>query len=583
MDSSASSKVLKDTVKRTQKNGDIYVYEREKWYDREKKYYRALHYRLLYKIPKGNTEPTPTRPKRQSTQQKENTEQAIFGNRQKQIDATCKRTGLTDILQHVGKAAGIDAAVMRSLKETDALMALSVARYLVATNGATLPEIEEWQLRHTLPYHDGITEENYHSLFVNLGHDEAARQSLFFHLSKNIASDGIFYDSTTVSTYSENLTEARYGFNKDHDGLPTFKILTFFSRKERRPLAFSLQPGNIPDQISLSNAVKELDFLHIDRYIVVTDNGFCSENSLTAYVRSNTKYLTLIAQDRQWIRPLVKNALPELETFTTLNMQDVDIHQYATSVFHEFTWSRKRGRGDKVKGDVESIKRRVYVHVFRSDSRTRNASDAFRDELLRLKKRIESGEELTQADEKRRDTFFNVTSVRGGIRCAFNEESCRRALQAKGIFVLVSNAIKDSTEALILYRTREWIEEFFRTMKNMTDGAKPRVWSYEGFKGRVTVQFIALCYYSWLYNAISAMKGSLGKENGDPKHDLKETLKAEKRLLSWLENKSLHQILLWFDAIETTRVRHNGKVHSWTTEITTRDRLFLEKLGMRIV
>ena len=82
---------------------------------------------------------------------------------------------------------------MRSLKESDALKALSVARYLVATNGAPLPEIEEWQLRHALPYHDGITEENYHTLFVNLGHDETARQSLFFHLSKNIASDGIFF------------------------------------------------------------------------------------------------------------------------------------------------------------------------------------------------------------------------------------------------------------------------------------------------------------------------------------------------------------------------------------------------------
>ena len=583
MSSQESSKIRKDTVKRTQKNGDIYVYEREKLYDSKNKYNRILHSRLLYKIPKGSSTPTPTRPKRQSTQKNESPEQTIFGNRQEQIEATCKRTGLTDILQHVGKAAGIDAAVMRSLKESDALKALSVARYLVATNGACLPEIEEWQLRHPLPYHDGITEENYHTLFVNLGHDETARQSLFFHLSKNIALDGIFYDSTTVSTYSENLTEARYGFNKDHDGLPTLKILTFYSRNERRPLAFSLQPGNIPDQISVSNALKELDFLHIDRYIVVTDNGFCTESSLTAYVRSNIKYLLLIALDRQWIKPLVEKALPELETFSTLNMQDADIHQYATSFFHEFTWRRERGRGDKVKGAVESTKRRVYVHVFRSDSRTRNASDAFRDELLRLKKRIESGEVLTQADEKRRDKFFNVTSVHGGIRCTFNEESCRRALQAKGIFVLVSNAIKDSTEALILYRTREWIEEFFRTMKNMTDGAKPRVWSYEAFKGRVTVQFIALCYYSWLYNAISAMKEILGKENGDPKHDLKEILEAEKRLLSWLENKSLHQILLWFDAIESTTVRHNGKVHSWTTEMTTRDRLFLEKLGMRIV
>ena len=219
-------------------------------------------------------------------------------------------------------------------------------------------------------------------IFVNLGYDEAARQSLFFHLSRHLVSDGIFYDSTTVSTYSENLTEARYGFNKDQDGLPTFKILTFYSRNKRCPLAFSLQPGNIPDQISVSNALKELDFLHIDRYIVVTDNGFCTESSLTAYLRSNTKYLSLIAADRQWIKPLVEKALPELETLSTINEQHADIHQYATSVFHEFSWRRERGRGEKVKGDLESVKRRVYVHVFRSDSRTRNASDAFRDELL---------------------------------------------------------------------------------------------------------------------------------------------------------------------------------------------------------
>ena len=86
----------------------------------------------MYKIPKGSSTPTPTRPKRQSTQKNESPEQTIFGNRQEQIEATCKRTGLTDILQHVGKAAGIDAAVMRSLKESDALKALSVARYPLA-------------------------------------------------------------------------------------------------------------------------------------------------------------------------------------------------------------------------------------------------------------------------------------------------------------------------------------------------------------------------------------------------------------------------------------------------------------------
>ena len=90
-------------------------------------------------------------------------DQKTFGKYHETIEATCERTGLTSILQHVGKVSGIDLAVMKAFLESDALKAISIDRYLVATNGAALPEIEEWQLRHSLPYHEGITEENYHN------------------------------------------------------------------------------------------------------------------------------------------------------------------------------------------------------------------------------------------------------------------------------------------------------------------------------------------------------------------------------------------------------------------------------------
>ena len=584
-----SGKILKVTVKRTQKNGDVYVYERETRYDPEKKYNKVIGSRLLYKIPSGSTVPVPTRAKRKSSQgdashSNEGCDQAqkVFGAQQDAIEANCERTGLTSILQYVGKASGIDAAVMRSLNEADALKALSVARYLVATNGAPLPEIEEWQLRHSLPYQNGMSEVSYHNLFVALGHDETARQKLFVNLSNGIISDGIFYDSTTISTYSENINEARYGFNKDHDGLPTIKILTFYSRNERRPIAFSMQPGNIPDKISIPNALSELDFLHIRHCIVVTDTGFCTEDSLTSYIRNNVKYLTLISSTRKWIKPIVKDALSVFDNLSSLNAYDLDISQYTTSIFHEFSWQRERTRGGKTKGESESARRRVYVHVFKSASRANTASDAFKRELVRLKERIEQDMDLSATDSERKAQFFSVTKGRGGIKVSYNEEACRQALKLKGIFVLVSNSIKDADAALTLYREREWIEEFYGTMKNKADGGRTRTWSYETFKGRVTVQFIALCYYSWLYRKLTEMKSSLGQPNGDSKHDLEENIKHEKKLRSWLENKSLHQILLWFDCIETTKARRNGKIHSWTTELTIRDKLFLEKLGMKV-
>ena len=93
------------------------------------------------------------------------------------------------------------------------------------------------------------------------------------------------------------------------------------------------------------------------------------------------------------------------------------------------------------------------------------------------------------------------------------------------------------------------------------------------------VQFVSLCYYEYLSEAIREMKKSLGVENGDPEHDQKENLKLESRLKSWLGNTPLYLILQWFDTVEEVRISSKLRAKRWTTEITKRDRLFLQKLG----
>ena len=46
-----------------QKNGDIYLMERQIQYDPVKKYNKVLSSKLVSKIPKGEKNPVPTRPK----------------------------------------------------------------------------------------------------------------------------------------------------------------------------------------------------------------------------------------------------------------------------------------------------------------------------------------------------------------------------------------------------------------------------------------------------------------------------------------------------------------------------------------
>ena len=119
----------------------------------------------------------------------------------------------------------------------------------------------------------------------------------------------------------------------------------------------------------------------------------------------------------------------------------------------------------------------------------------------------------------------------------------RRAQSDKknfGYFALVSNCEKDPFECLRKYRKRETIESFFESMKQRADGTRVRVWDSNTLRGRLFVQFIALCYYEYLSNEIRNMKDTHGFPNGNPEHDSVANIKLEKKLKAWLDDSPIY-------------------------------------------
>ncbi len=78
------------------------------------------------------------------------------------------------------------------------------------------------------------------------------------------------------------------------------------------------------------------------------------------------------------------------------------------------------------------------------------------------------------------------------------------------------------------------------------------------------------------------MKQTLGVPTGDEKHDLKTNLDAEKRLKTWLEDRSIKRILNWFDTNDKIIVSNKMKIKRWNSEGIARDKLFLGKLGIEM-
>ena len=577
MPAKPSGEVKTKIIPVPQKNGDIYLMERKTQYDPEKKYNRVLSSKLISKIPKGEKNPVPTRPKAAKGHKSE----AKSGK----LSASRVHVGMMDIVDHIGAVSGIDAAVYASTDLGTAQKIISIARYLFASNGQTLPGIQTWQFTHPLPYASGISEDIYHDLFNRIGLDESLQQNFFKERCSLLeGNDAIAYDSTTISTYSENQIDARYGFNKAHDGLKTIKLLTLYSINSRQPIAFTKQPGNLPDVTAIENALNQLSVLGITDAEIVTDNGYYSETNLSEMLQRGFDFITLAKTTLKWIRPEIDKHMEKLGTIHSVCPFDISTYGITVMLKHEFDKVHKYAshKTGAEKGSTETFKRRIYLHIYFNATRQSEDRVAFENDLYELKTLIEGGtpvNELPESSQNKVSKYMKLRTWGNKTTVTFKDKACQDAYKYHGYFCIISNKEKDCFEALRKYRSRETIESFFESDKQRADGTRTRVWGSDTLRGRMFVQFVALCYYEYFSNQLRLIKPTLGIRDGEhTQHDLE----VEDKLKSWMNNTPAYLQLQWFDAVEEVKISSELRSKRWNTEVTERDRLYLTKLGMNL-
>ncbi len=566
MESQNFSKTNVGERREYRKNGDIYVYERITAYDKKTQKSVTISQKLKGKILAGTLELIPTRPKKKRAESTS-------------IQATRKHTGLTDILEWIGRESGIDSNLLSSFGIAKGQKIASIARYWTATDGQSLPRIEGWQRMHDLPYASGISEDVYGTLFRSIGLNESSVQSYFYERASRLTKSSVIaFDSTTISTYSENLHDARQGFNKDGDGLNTIKLLTLYSVKDREPIAFAKQPGNIPDVISIQNTLSQLKALDLPKPLIVTDNGYYSEKNMLQFSLKNIKFLTLVDPKIKWVSSAIDSVRDTISDAENSCPFDLTICGKPQMIEHTFSAQAHEACGlDYAK---QPITKRLYVHVFYSSTNYAAQEHNFREELLALKTLAESDtKDIKPSAQRKIDRFLRCSRAgrTGALTVSFNNENIREAKRNFGYFACVSNQVMDTFTALEDYRLRERIEELFKEQKGSFDGSRPRVWSPERLRGRHFVQFVGLGYSCFFSKRLKEVRQKLGV---DSENKTKALLKLEKQLAQWIDSHSVAQIYDWFDCVETTTIQNESSKVRWSTESISRDKLFLQYLGV---
>ena len=476
------------------RSGITYAYESKSYWDKEKKQSRSTR-TLIGRVDPETGEIVPT--------DNRNRAKSLPSDRQEKRGRTSftknKRLfyGATYLFDQIGKQTGVTEDLKKCFPDSFKKI-LSIAYYLILEDRNPLSRFSKWAALHSHPFGEDIPSQRSSELFSSIKEEQKLQ---FFRLQgKRRAKEEYWaYDSTSISSYSEQLKQVRYGKNKDHEPLAQINLVLVYGQDSNLPFYYRKLAGNIPDVKTVKELVKELDVLGYSHVKLVMDRGFYSAENINAMFRNHYKFLIAVSSSLSLVKKAISEHGQEMRDFSHYD-QNHDVYYFSKTVSWDYTQERP------LKGDTINEDRRTYLHLFYSSEQAVEDERAFTLKMIQLQDELLSGNRVKE-HEKSYDKYFTVTEtpVRG-IKVVPNQKAMDDAKKTYGFFAFLTNEVKDPITALELYRNRDVVEKAFGNIKDRLSGRRLLVSSNASLEGKLFVEFVALIYLSYIKKRMQEKK-----------------------------------------------------------------------------
>jgi transposase len=302
--------------------------------------------------------------------------------------------------------------------------------------------------------------------------------------------EALYYDITSISSYSTNIEFVEWGYNRDQENLSQLNLGVVFCNKRSLPVFYTLYPGSIVDVKTLINCVKFLKGLGLKEFMFVLDRGFFSTENITRISESEHKIT--------FIQPL---PLSLKKSRDLLRIHRKELH----NIENDFSFNNELL--SHVKSEIH-LEDKVYPsHVFLNEKAELDQRQSFIKKLIEIEEKVIKNK--TFASQKEALAFKEENIEKGYQDCfKFNRSTGRLKrdtlhVKAKisklGYFTLMTNNDKLGREAILLnYRDRDQVEKVFDLLKNEMDGGRLRAHSQFNTEARLFINFLALILQSEL-------------------------------------------------------------------------------------
>jgi transposase len=468
------------------KTGITYVYKNEAYWDKEKQQSRAKR-KLIGKVDHDTGEILTTR-SYQKKQQKDSSTPMKPGP--VPITKICRKFyGASYLLDQIGQITGIVSDLKECFPDRYKQI-LSIAYYLILEENNSLSRFSHWQRLHTHPCGDDLPSQRSSELFQSI--DEEEKMTFFKKQGKRrIEKEYWAFDITSISSYSEMLSQVKKGRNKEQDRLPQINLALLFGEESGLPFYYRKLPGNITDVKTVKQLMAEFDVMGYKKVSVILDRSFYSKENINLLYKNHQKFIIGVKLDLKYVKEVLEEERENLQLWSNFQTQ-FGIYGLCRTI--EWDYEQER----PYKGDVLKSKRRAYLHLFYNPDKAARDQADMNDYLTSLYNDI-ADNTRKEYRMKDYDKYFDVTETpKRGRKIKPKEDAMHQAARNYGYFALLSNEVNDPFEALSLYRSKDIVEKGFGNLKDRLNFRRMQVSSELSLNGKLFVEFIALIYLSYV-------------------------------------------------------------------------------------
>jgi len=308
----------------------------------------------------------------------------------------------------------------------------------------------------------------------------------------------VLFDTTSISTYSSNLDEGEWGYNRDGEKLEQINFSLAVNKKNNFPLYYRVISGSIPDVKTLENSLEFMEDLGVEIHTISLDRGFYSASNLRDILQRNLQVVIGLPWTSLQAQNLLKTNKQKLET------PKRSVHHNGIMLRHiMLPWIVKMGKNQKTKI--------INAHLFLDQNKRSELVSKFEKIIFNIIENSEQ-EKFATASEinswigenggkyKKYLTIKQISKNNFCLKRKPNKIAARTSRMGYSIILTSGKEIFSTNPVCVLdnYRARDKVEKLYDSLKNENGQHRLRTGNNNSVYGRFFLNFIALILRSEL-------------------------------------------------------------------------------------